>query len=308
MEVASVLARLRALDGAPVGEIWDAFSREDWPALFFLIDIGAGMPRLAHHETLARMPSQSWPQLAAATDDLVRVQRLVDEPILPAGTQIVATVSTVEKAAARLAGHQCVNIDFFLDPDERVALESAVAERARVTASAWGEVPQEEAPALFSAIRAGLGSSDFEHLTGFDLARHPFLLTLSLQSLESTGIGWHRDLYWPRPWVGHDVFAVFHALDADAADLSTKGGAFVYYLPWENQIYAFYRQRHQTTVLWNAASTERRILHAVSGYHGDDTRRHLVIAQCLRCAEPGLRRAEPGLRGKEPGAAVSDQA
>lgn len=293
-EIQAVLTRLQALDDAPIDEIWRAFTRDDWPALFRLIDIGAGLPRLAGHETLARTPRGVWPMLADATADLVRVQRLVDEPILPEGTIMVPTISSLPEATERLAEHHCVNVDFFLDSTERLALESAVAQRAEANerdgASPWGEVPRAEASPLFAAIEAGLGSRGFAHMTGFEVARHPFSITLSLQSLEATGIGWHRDLYWPRPWVGHDVFAVFHALDDDADDLAAKGGAFVYYLPWENQIYAFYRKRHETTVLWNAARTEHRILHAVSGYHGADTRRHLVITQCLRGAAPTPKR------------------
>ncbi len=286
----TVLRRLRALDDAPVAEVWSAFERADWPALFFLIDIGAGMPRMRGHETLARMPAAAWPALSQATDDLVRVQRLVDEPVLPPGTVMVPTISGLEEATSRLADHHCVNIDFFLDGTVRTALEAAVAAQAaanrRDDRSPWGEVARPDGPELFAAIEAGLGSQGFADMTGFDVAQHPFSITLSLQALESTGIGWHRDLYWPRPWVGHDVFAVFHAMDDDADDLTAKGGAFVYYLPWENQIYAFYRKRHETTVLWNAADTERRILHAVSGYHGADTRRHLVITQCLRGEDP----------------------
>ena len=123
------------------------------------------------------------------------------------------------------------------------------------------------------------GSERFGTLTGFDIERDDYSLTLSLQDLDPAGIGWHRDLYWPREWVGEDVFAVLYGLGDDSEE---KGGAFVYYVPWENQVYARYRQRHEATILWNAREDSGRILHAVSGYHGEDTSRHLLILQCLR--------------------------
>ena len=61
-----------------------------------------------------------------------------------------------------------------------------------------------------------------------------------------------------------------------------KGGAFLYYVPWTNELYVSYRQRHQATVLWNSRDNEGRLLHAVSGYLTEDTSRHLIILQCLR--------------------------
>ena len=40
----------------------------------------------------------------------------------------------------------------------------------------------------------------------------------------------------------------------------------------------------EATVLWNAAFPDGRLLHAVAGYRGADTSRHLVILQCHRRA------------------------
>ena len=75
------------------------------------------------------------------------------------------------------------------------------------------------------------------------------------------------------------VTAVLYGLGDDSPE---KGGAFLYYVPWENELFLSYRQRHQATVLWNSRDDEGRLLHAVSGYHTADTSRHLVILQCLR--------------------------
>jgi|GEM_PF-4960193 len=283
-DIERVLDCLRSMENASVEAIWEALGRDHWPALFTLLDIGAGLPRLAGHETVRRMRAETWPRLLDTVADLVRVQRLVDRPIVPPGAQPVPTLRDAESAAEQLAEHRCVNLEGFLGAAGCAALEAAVEDQTLRWTGSWGDVTRDNASDLYAAMERGLGSAAFRRLSGFDLERHRFRLTLSLQSLETTGIGWHRDLYWPREWVGHDVFAVFHGLDEEAsgAPRGERGGAFVYYLPWHNQVYAFYRKRHQTTVLWNAAHTERRILHAVSGYHGADTRRHLVIAQCLR--------------------------
>ena len=53
-------------------------------------------------------------------------------------------------------------------------------------------------------------------------------------------------------------------------------------MPARNAVYAVYRRRHQATVEWNGRVNEERPLHAVSGYLGEDTSRHLIILQCLR--------------------------
>lgn len=277
--VEAVLASLRPLREATIASIWRTIGDRDRATLFYLLDLAAGLPRFATQETLARMPPGAWPALDTVHGDIVVLQRLVDHPVLPPGAELVDTVRDVESAIERLREHQVVNIDFFLDEDARTALDAAVAEEARRRDGQWGEVGRDESPALHRAFHRGLASDAFRRLTGFEADTHPYSLTLSLQRLERSGIGWHRDLYWPREWVGEDVFAVFHALSDESPD---KGGAFVYYLPWHDRVYAFHRRRHQTTILWNAADTDRRILHAVSGYHGDDTRRHLVIAQCMR--------------------------
>ncbi len=178
------------------------FGREDWPDLFPLLTLAADLPRLAGHRSLSELPVGLWPELEGVAADVVRLQRMVDHPVVPAATA-VATCHP----------------------------------------------------------------------------RDTYTLTLSLQDLDPAGIGWHRDLYWPREWVGEDVFAVLYGLDADSPE---TGGAFVYYVPWENEDYARYRQRHEATILWNARQDSGRILHAVSGYHGEDTSRHLLILQCLR--------------------------
>ena len=100
-------------------------------------------------------------------------------------------------------------------------------------------------------------SEAFGRLTGYDPTRDEFTLTLSLQDLQGEGIGWHRDLYWPKEWVGQDVFAVLYGLGSDDP---SKGGAFLHYEPWTNSLRGIYRQAHQATILWNHHTTEGRLL------------------------------------------------
>lgn len=281
-QITATLEALRAWSpSAPVAACWATLSPADWPALFCLLDIGADLPRLRDNPALARLPVALWPELATVTADLVRLQALVEQPIVPPGTKPAPrrSLTTPDDAKQALEQTHCTTIHGLFDSAQQGRLEAALAALRPRRAGTWGEVERDEAPALFSLIEEALGSAAFHRLTGFDLATGAFSVTLSLQSLEPTGIAWHRDLYWPREWVGRDVFAVFYALGADDAE---KGGAFVYYVPWENALYATYRQHHDATILWNSADTAGRILHAVTGYHGADTSRHLLILQCLR--------------------------
>ncbi|RMH21260.1 MAG: hypothetical protein D6696_06190 [Acidobacteria bacterium] len=281
-EIAAVLAALRALPPeAPASSWWRRFDRRRWPALFRLLDLAAGLPRLRDQPALADLEPGLWPELEAVTADLLRLQRLADEPVVPAAAGDVPSFAPGRLAAARarLEEHHCVNLDGLLDRRRQAALEEAVAALAVELDGTWGELDRQRGAAVYELIEGVLGGGVFRRLTGFELGRDPYTLTLSLQRLAATGIAWHRDLYWPREWVGRDVFALFYALDDDRPE---KGGAFVYYLPWHNRIYAFYRRRHQATILWNSADPAGRILHAVSSYHGDDTSRRLLIVQCLR--------------------------
>ena len=277
---ARVLARLRAATTAG-GETWEAFSREQWPELFSLLAVAADLPRLADHRALEGLRGELWPQLAAVADEICLLQRMLDAPRVPPGTRFPACRRLGDLAAARaeLEETHCVTIDFLFDGEQRSRVDAHIRELAKDRMDTWGQLEREQAPELFELVDAGLGNERFRSLTGFELERDAYTLTLSLQSLSATGIGWHRDLYWPREWVGQDVFAVLYALGEDTPE---KGGAFLYYVPWRNGLYGCYRRRHEATVLWNSRDPEGRILHAVSGYHGADTSRHLVILQCLR--------------------------
>lgn len=283
---ARVLERLHA-----TGDPWGAFDREDWPELFSVLAVAADLPRLAGHRALSSLPKGLWPELAALADDVTLLQRMVDEPGVPPATRWPACLRSADLAAAReeLEKTHCVTVDFLFDGTQQRGLDAQIEALSEEHAERWGQLERDQAPELFRQVDEGLGSERFRDLTGFELGRDPYTLTLSLQSLQPTGIGWHRDLYWPEEWVGQDVFAVLYALGDDSA---AKGGAFLYYVPWHNEILGCYRKRHQATILWNSADPEGRILHAVSGYPTADTSRHLVILQCLR--RGGLRRG--GLR------------
>ncbi len=206
---------------------------------------------------------------------------MIDHPIVPAGAAVAGCHSLpgLEQATAELERTHCVTVDFLLDDSGRRQLDDLVSELAAERGGRWGQLERTEAPELFALFDHALARDRFGRLTGFDAERDAYTLTLSLQDLDPAGIGWHRDLYWPREWVGEDVFAVLYGLGEDSPE---KGGAFLYYVPWEDELYACYRRRHQATVLWNSRDDAGRILHAVSGYHTADTSRHLIILQCLR--------------------------
>jgi hypothetical protein len=275
---------------------WRTLTAEDWPALFPLLGIAADLPRLKDSSALAATAPELWPELARVGADVLRLQRLVDHPAVPPAARPAPVFSIADSAAAQveLAESRCVTVDFLFDELGRQALAAQVEELARERMGAWGEVSRDERPALFDLVDAALGGDRFGDLTGFDLDRDDYTLTLSLQDLDPAGIGWHRDLYWPREWVGEDVFSVLYGLGDDSP---AKGGAFLYYVPEHNGLWAVYRRRHQATVLWNCRDGGRRLLHAVSGYRGEDTSRHLLILQCRRrdgrVAGPGPR-ATPG--------------
>ncbi|MEM7587244.1 MAG: hypothetical protein AAF560_27890 [Acidobacteriota bacterium] len=280
MSASSILARLAELPTTS-GESWEAFDPEDWPQLFALLAVAADLPRLVDNRALSDMPDGLWPELRTVTTELRALQGLVDLPIVPGAASPVAcrTLPELESAVTELEQTHCVTVDFLLEPDQRTRLDALVAELAVDRLGQWGQLERDEAPELFDVFDRALAGEHFRRLTGFDHQRDEFTLTLSLQDLDRTGIGWHRDLYWPREWVGQDVFAVLYGLGDDAPE---KGGAFLYYTRHDNAIRACYRQKHQATVLWNSREDSGRILHAVSRYLTEDTSRHLIILQCLR--------------------------
>lgn len=258
---------------------WDAFSREEWPDLFRLIDLGAAAPRDLAAKLLAPLPHGVWPELENSLRDLVALQKLVDHPAIPVNCKTIEACDDLTQAALELEERHCTHVSFLLDRDQRQRLDRLVAELSQEKKDFWGQLERSQYPELFALFDEALGSKDFFKLTGFELERDEYSLTLSLQDLQSAGIGWHRDLYWPEEWVGEDVFPVLYGLDDDSPE---KGGAFLFYVPWENQLYAFFRQSHEATVMWNSRENDGRILHAVSGYRGVNTSRHLIILQCLR--------------------------
>lgn len=280
----TILHHLRRLP-ADAEPSLESFERAEWPALFNLLSVAADLPRLADNRTLAELPVELWPQLAEVTADLVRLQRIVDHPVVPTGARIAGChpLSELEDAAGELERDHCVTVDFLLEDRQRERLDRAVEALAETRQGTWGELERSQAGDLFELFDAALASHRFRRLTGFDASRDTYTLTLSLQDLEASGIGWHRDLYWPREWVGEDVFAVLYGLGDDTPE---KGGAFLHYVPWRNALYASYRQRHQATILWNSREDSGRLLHAVSEYHTRDTSRHLIILQCLRRLAP----------------------
>ncbi len=279
-----ILERLRQ-QPANGSQDWHRFGRDDWPRLFTLLTLAADLPRFDGHRSLAELPAGFWPQLDAVAADIVHLQRMIDHPVVPAGTRIAPCHSSshLEQARQELEQSHCVTVDFLFDEDGRRLLDPLISALAVERDGSWGQLERGEAPELFGLFDQALGSDRFRGLTGFELERDTYSLTLSLQDLDAAGIGWHRDLYWPQEWVGQDVFAVLYGLGDDDPE---KGGAFVYYVPWDNDLAACYRQQHQATVLWNSAEDSGRILHAVSGYHTADTSRHLIILQCLRRQEP----------------------
>lgn len=280
--VRRVLESLRA-PGADAGAArrWDAFPRSDWPALFHLLDLAADLPRLAANRTLAAFSGELWPELEAVRRDLGLLQDLVDRPALPARARMAAErrLEELDEAVRELEENHCVHVDFLLPETDREALDAEIGRLWQERPGSWGELERGAAPAVHEIFDRALGGDAFRRLTGFDVERDERSLTLSLQDLRPQGIGWHRDLYWPEEWVGEDVFAVLYALGTDTPE---RGGAFLYYVPWENEIYALYRRRHQATILWNSADAEGRLMHAVSEYLTSETSRHLVILQCHR--------------------------
>ncbi|MEM6454897.1 MAG: hypothetical protein AAF772_07355 [Acidobacteriota bacterium] len=281
--VASVLARLRAqpADASPA-ERFAHFDRADWPALFHLLTLAADLPRLQGNATLMALDPTPWPALHAVGHDLVHLQTLVDAPAVHPATawRAIHARGAFDTARDELEAHHCTTVEGLFDPEPQRALMAAIDRLRPTKTGTWGALTAEEAPAVHALVRDALSSDHVRDLTGLELPRDTFQINLSLQDLDPTGIGWHRDLYWPVEWVGRDVFAVFYALGDDDAD---KGGAFTYYLPWTNEIHSFYRRTGAATVLWNAAETAGRILHAVTGYVDPArTDRHLLILQCLR--------------------------
>lgn len=267
---------------AEVEVAWRCFPPQRWPGFFELLTLAADLPRLAENASIASLRDGLWPDLARVSDQLGRLHRLVDMPMLPKGAEVVEALSLVDglgRATEALRQRHCVTVEGLLDAAGRQVLDAEVARLAVEKMGSWGQLERSEAPELFELFDHALASPAFHQLTGWIPGRDEYSLTLSLQDLQPGGIGWHRDLYWPKEWVGQDVFAVLYGLGDDSP---AKGGAFAWYVPWENALLAVYRRHHQATVLWNAKETRGRLLHAVTGYHGADTSRHLIILQCLR--------------------------
>ncbi|MEM7355906.1 MAG: hypothetical protein AAF657_34135 [Acidobacteriota bacterium] len=259
----------------------DDFDRSCWPELFRLLALAADLPRLATNRSLQGLDADAWPQLKEVTADLAHLHTLVDRPTVPEGVRTAPIYSTddLAGATAELEASHCVTVDCLFDDGGRRRLDEQIESLCQTKMGTWGQLDRAEAEDLFALFDDALASDRFHQLTGYDSSRDTYTLTLSLQNLDATGIGWHRDLYWPKEWVGEDVFAVLYGLGDDAP---AKGGAFLHYVPWRDELYASYRKRHQATILWNSRDDEGRLLHAVSGYHTADTSRHLIILQCLR--------------------------
>jgi hypothetical protein len=267
--------------GASPAELWRAFPRHRWPALFPLLTLAADLPRLSGNDSITNLAPDLWPEFTQVTADLLHLEHLLDHPVVPedAEAEHVFGRGDLEAAAGRLETDHCITFEGWLEEEERRRLDHAIEQLAQTRAGSWGALPEEEAPEVHALFKDALARPVFHRLTGFEPSRDEYTLTLSLQDLDDKGIGWHRDLYWPREWVGQDVFAVLYGLGNDSPE---KGGAFLHYVPWNNTLRAVYRQRHQATILWNHHTTEGRLLHAVEGYRGEDTSRHLLILQCLR--------------------------
>ncbi len=294
-----ILKRLRDFDPVardPVArdpvERWRRFEPADYPALIGLLDVAADLPRLESHRALqesagaAGLSGGLWPELDAVISDLVALQALVDYPpppeTLPDEVRRTAPcrrLDELDEAARELTREHCTHIDFFLDKRQQDRLDELVEELAGKTTQSWGQLRREAAPGLFELVEEGLRSEPFRRLCGFDLDRDEYTLTLSLQDLDRCGIGWHRDLYWPREWVGEDVFGVLIGLTSDTPE---GGGAFLHWVEEDSTIRAFYRQRHQATVIWNGPTTAARPFHAVSSYLTEHRARHHLHLQCLR--------------------------
>ena len=280
-QVASILDRVSDASPENIHEVWQRFNRQQWPALFQMIDLAADVGQLGRVRTLVQRWGDAWPEFFAVANHLLALQILVDHPIVPdnALTATVLGERDLTLAADQLHSHGCTHIDFFLNSDQRTRLDATVSELARSHAGRWQQPSPAEAPELFQLIESGLNSQSFRELTELDFSRDEYSLTLSLQALDKKGIGWHRDLYWPREWLGDDVLALFYAV-GDEPD--GKGGEFLYYLPDSNQIVSMHRRRHQATILSNGKGRDQRILHAVAEFRTLDSERHLVILQCRR--------------------------
>ena len=267
--------------GASPDELWNAFPPHRWPALFRLLTLSADLPRLSGNASIANLPTDLWPDFSRVITHLLHLEHLLEHPVVPQDVEAehVFGRRDLDAAADRLEGDHCLTFEGLLDESSRLQLNQVIETMVETHAGFWGQLTEEEAPELHSLFSTALGDPIFHRLTGFDPNRDDFTLTLSLQNLDTRGIGWHRDLYWPKEWVGQDVFAVLYGLGDDTPE---KGGAFLHYVPWSNALRAVYRKHHQATVLFNHHTTEGRLLHAVEGYHGEDTSRHLVILQCLR--------------------------
>lgn len=262
-------------------ERWSAFPRPLWPALFHLVDLAADLPRLSSNTTFTAFPGALWPDLGEVRRDLLALQDLTDHPAVPAAARTAPEhgLAQFDRAVRELEDSHCVHVDFLLGAEDRAALEAEVAKLAETKLGSWGELERGAAPAVHEIFDRALASERFGSLTGFEPGRDEHTLTLSLQDLAPEGIGWHRDLYWPKEWVGEDVFAVLYALGSDSPE---RGGAFLHYVPWRNELYAHYRREHQATVMWNSADSDGRLIHAVSEYLTPATSRHLIILQCHR--------------------------
>lgn len=276
--VREILGRLTG-DAEPQAS-WDTFEPSLWPALFTLLDVAADFPRLPPTSALRRLPRDLWPELASATGDLLALQRLIDRPVVPPAAETPRVFAAGDPAATEeLATRHTVHVAGLLDAAARERLDGPIARLRGERPGSWGALDRAAEPEVHAVFDELLAGDAFRLLTGFDPELDESTLTLSLQSLDPAGIGWHRDLYWPKEWIGEDVFAVLYALGSDSPE---KGGAFLSYVPWENRLFACYRQEGEATLLWNAAWPDGRLLHAVAGYRGADTSRHLVILQCHR--------------------------
>ncbi len=277
-----IRSKLQALPAAlGPSERWRKLVPAEYPALFQLLDVAADLPRLAGHRTFASSVSELWPELAAVGGEVAAVQALVDHPAVPEGTRTAScrTLAEIDDAVREIEQDRCTHVDFFFEADQHQRLEALAAELFETRTPEWGELSRESSPRLFELFEEGLASERFRRLTGFDLERDEYTLTLSRQNLDRAGIGWPRDLYWPRQWVGEDVFGVLYGLTSDTPE---QGGAFLYWLPEHAEVRAFYRQRHQATVIWNGRANAERPFHAVSERLPEHRAGHHFHLQCRR--------------------------
>lgn len=251
-------------------QVWTLVPRPEWHLLFELVDWAA-----AAGET--PLDANPFRDEILERDDFARLKMIVDHPIVGAESRACSVASSIGEARKQLSEKRCAHLNFFFSDDQKRELPHLLAAEATEFHGRWAQASRQQCPKLFDLFEEAMAST-LAPLVGFEPSTDQFTLTISLQSLKTNGIPWHRDLYWPKEWVGRDVFAVFYALDSDSKE---KGGAFINYVSHDNEVFHHYRRMNDVTVIWNGRTADDRPLHAVSGFRSADTSRHLIILQCL---------------------------